>query len=137
MTLCGFLAYLLSGLGLGGAALLLPVLSRFTDLSSARADTMIAYLPAALAACVVHGLKGKRPKTEMLALLPVGLMGAVLGGLAAGRLPVKIFRYAYGAFLLFFGLKMLINGTKVGETLKNWKIFSKIRKIFCKFFNFF
>ena len=137
MIFIGFLAYLLAGLGLGGAALLLPLLTAFTDLSSARADTMIAYLPAALASSAVHWLKGKRPRETMMALLPWGLLGSAVGGMIAGKLPIKFLRFAYGIFLLFFGSKMLLMGTKIGGLLKNWKIFSKIRKIFCKFFDFF
>lgn len=136
MLLFGFLAYLLAGLGLGGAALLLPLLSRFTEISAARADAMIAYLPAALAASVVHGIKGKRPNDKMMRLLPLGLVGAVIGGLIAGHLSTGILRVSYGVFLLVYGIKMLFSVKRINEICKKWKFSSKIMKIFCKFFNF-
>ena len=109
--LIGFLCFLCAGMGLGGGALLIPLLVNFFDFpqGSAQYVGLIAYIPASICA-VIYGLKNKDLQyAKILPLIPLGLLGAFLGAFFAMKIQGEQLRKLYGIFMIFFGAYMLFS----------------------------
>ena len=92
----GLCAGIVAGMGMGGGTLLIPVLTLALGLEqhAAQGVNVIAFLPAAVAALVVHAKAGR---LQLRACVPIILAGA----LACWRLPGL---GACSAFFLSFWL---------------------------------
>lgn len=118
MTVLGFvlgvLAGAAAGLGLGGSALLVPVLVFALGVPQLAAQTagLYGFIPAAAVSTYVN-YREKRINIRQLLLL--GLPGAltVFGGAQlAFLLSGAALRLVFGAFLLLFGLVLFISGIR-------------------------
>ena len=110
----GFLCFLCAGMGLGGGALLIPILVDFFGFSQSSAQYvgLIAYIPASICA-VIYGVKNNDLKySKILPLIPLGLLGAVIGAFIATKIQGEMLRKFYGIFMIFFGAYMLFAAFK-------------------------
>lgn len=110
-ALAGAAAGIANGLfGAGGGMVLLPLLTRLTDLSEQEcfANSVCMILPMSLVSAGVYLLRGGGFTG---AAIPY-LIGGAVGGLAAGvllkRLPTKLLHKALGIFILWGGLRLLL-----------------------------
>ena len=112
--LMGVLSGIISGMGMGGGTLLIPMLTIWGGLAQlqAQAVNLAAYLPAALLAVWRHKKAGlldlKAAKTVCL----WGLLGAAAGVAAALLVPEQWLRRGFGGFLLLLGIWQLVLGEK-------------------------
>ena len=118
LATAGFLSGILSGMGVGGGMILIPVLTIFAGASQHTAQTVNLYyfIPSAAAALVVH-IKNKNIETK--AALPMIICGApfaALGAYLAVRLSPRILGKLFAAFIFVFGC---------GEIFKSVKLFKK------------
>ena len=109
--LAGAAAGLVNGLfGGGGGSVLLPLLNRWGTLAprAAFATCLAAIYPMC---CVSAGvcLFQVRPALEtVLPYLAGGLAGGVAGGLTFQKVPVRLLKALFGAFLVYGGVRYLL-----------------------------
>lgn len=110
----GFLSGIISGMGIGGGAILIPALILAENISqqTAQGINLTYFIPTAIIALFVH-LKNKSIETKnALFLGAAGLPGAVLGAYLAGSLKSDLLRRMFGFFLLAVGIYEIFKGLK-------------------------
>ena len=117
-VLIGFFSGIVSGMGIGGGAILIPALI-FTsgiDQKLAQGINLVYFLPTAVIALIIH-LNNKNVDTSAAAIIGAsGCLGAVLGSLIAMRLGNDLLRRMFGIFLLFIGIREIIKGLRSPKT---------------------
>jgi uncharacterized membrane protein YfcA len=100
--LAGLAAGLLSGMGMGGGTVLIPILTLLLsmDQHAAQGVNMIVFLPGALLALWIHRRDGRLAVKEGLSLLLWGVMGAAAGAYIATCLSAEWLKKAFGVFLI-------------------------------------
>jgi len=120
LVLVGFAAGIISGMGIGGGAILIPALTiifRMTQ-QNAQMVNLLYFIPTALLAVCIHKKSGnleKRnlPENEKNRLLPLilwGLFGALPGALIAVKIEAAYLRKGFAVFLLIVGLYEMRKG---------------------------
>lgn len=108
-TVVGALSGVIASMGLGGGFVLLIWLTLHDGMPQRQAQgvNLLFFLPIALISVVMHLRSGLIDKRLVLAMIPGGVAGAVLGALASQMVGNDILRKIYAVFLLFFGLREL------------------------------
>ena len=112
--LIGFLSGIISGMGIGGGAILIPALIMIQKISqqSAQGINLTYFIPTALLALFVH-LKNKSINLKTALIIGIsGLPGAIFGSLLATGLKSHLLRQFFGYFLLFVGIYEILKGIK-------------------------
>ncbi len=108
----GFFSGIISGMGIGGGAILIPALIITQKISqqTAQGINLTYFIPTAVAALIIH-LKNKNIKVKTALVLGIsGLPGAFLGALFAGWLGDGILRRMFGFFLMLVGIYEIFKG---------------------------
>jgi uncharacterized membrane protein YfcA len=106
ITLIGFFAGIVGGMGIGGGTILIPSLVFFigTKQQIAQSVNLISFVPTAIVAILVH-LKHKNIEVKIiLKLILLGCIGAVAGSALAVNLDSNILKKAFGIFLFIMGV---------------------------------
>lgn len=106
LIMAGFLSGIISGMGIGGGAILIPALYLISDISqkTAQGINLVYFIPTAICAVIVH-LKNKNIKLkETLIIGSFGICGALLGVFFASNLRDGTLRRIFGVFLALVGL---------------------------------
>lgn len=110
-ALCGAAAGVANGLfGAGGGMVLLPLLSRLTEVKGHEsfASCVCIILPLSLVSAGVYALRGGGFALESVPYLIGGALGGVIAGLVLKRLPTKWLHRILGAFILWGGARLLL-----------------------------
>ncbi len=102
------------GMGLGGGAVLIPVLTLFLNMPQKQAQVinLIYFVPTAVIALTDH-IKNKRIEKNILPpMTAAGVMGCIIGAFAAMLLSGGILRRMFGLFMLIMGIRELVIGIK-------------------------
>jgi len=112
--LAGLAAGVISGMGMGGGTLLIPILTLLLGVSqhSAQGVNMLAFLPGAILAIFIHRKNGRICFKAALPLLISGAIGAVGGALLAACLTGDWLRRGFGAFLVVLAFVQWRSGEK-------------------------
>jgi uncharacterized membrane protein YfcA len=112
LYITGFLAGILSGMGVGGGSLLVPVLlaAGQANQTTAQGVCLASFLPVAFSAVITHFRQKQIDVSFLPKLLPWAVTGAVLGALGAGWLPLPWLRGFFGAFLCLLGGYEFLSG---------------------------
>ena len=105
LILAGFAAGVISGMGMGGGIILIPVLTLLLGFEQKQAQGMnlIFFIPTALFALTVH-FKNKMIKYDTaLKISAGGVVGAGLGAYLAMRFSPDLLRTIFGVFLILAG----------------------------------
>ncbi len=111
LFLIGIISGIISGMGIGGGAILIPTLLFFTNLSQQEAQgiNLIVFIPVAIAALIVH-IKEKNVDFKLAFWIIIsGIVGAILGSKIALKIDSNLLRKLFAIFLLFIGLYELLN----------------------------
>ena len=111
LFLIGVISGIISGMGIGGGAILIPTLLFFTDLSQQEVQgiNLIVFIPVAIAALIVH-IKEKNVDFKLAFWIIIsGIVGAILGSKIALKIDSNVLRKLFAIFLLFIGLYELLN----------------------------
>lgn len=110
----GLAAGIISGMGIGGGILLIPVLLFWGGLGQKEAQmvNLIYFLPTAVMALVVHVRAQRIAKQIWKPILLGGLLGAGAGSLLAIWMRADWLRWIYGIFLILMGLSEVRKGRK-------------------------
>lgn len=106
LFLSGVISGIISGMGIGGGAILIPILTLLFDFEQKLAQNinLIYFIPTAIIAIFVH-LKNKTiQKQGLLKIILLGIIGAILGSFIALNLEGEMLKKIFGWFLLFMGL---------------------------------
>lgn len=107
IILAGFLAGIISGMGIGGGAVLIPALTFFLGLEQKNAQcvNLMYFIPTAVFALIVH-IKNKNIKIKpAVPILIFAVIGAVIGGIIAVRLESSFLKKLFGAFLAILAVR--------------------------------
>ena len=111
--LIGLISGVISGMGIGGGAVLIPalVLINNTAQQTAQGINLVYFIPTAIASLFVH-FKNKNIDIKTAVIVgSFGLIGSVTGAIAAGVIEDNILKRIFGIFLF---------GTGVYEVCQNF-----------------
>lgn len=104
--LAGLFSGVVSGMGIGGGAILIPVLTMFLDVGqqAAQCANLVYFIPTAIAALIIH-IKNK--SVDFKAALPIigfGVVGAIAGSWIAVYMSADVLRRIFAVFLFAMGI---------------------------------
>ena len=116
-VIVGFLAAVISAMGMGGGGILLIYLSAFTSTPQLKAQgvNLIYFIPIAIVSLVFHIKNGFIKKKESLFMIASAVPTAALGAFLSGNIDQDILRKGLALFLLFLGLKEIITSFRKKE----------------------
>ena len=109
-TLIGVLTGVLSGFGVGGGTLLLIYLTTFAGMeqTAAQGINLLYFLPAAATALPSHVRNGYIQTRTAFPAMVAGLVCSAAAAWIATALDVELLRRFFGVFLLFIGIRELL-----------------------------
>jgi len=113
-VLAGFASGIISGMGIGGGAILIPALTIFLGMEQQAAQkiNLLYFLPTAAIALRTHSKNGNIEKKGLLRLTLYGLVGAVAGALIAVQIDGNYLRKGFAVFLLCMAAYEITKGYK-------------------------
>ena len=104
-VITGFFSGIISGMGIGGGAVLIPMLIIIEGISQQMAQglNLTYFIPTAVVSLIVH-IKNKNVELKTAWIIGgCGVLGALAGAYLAVSLGGVFLRKAYGVLLLFVG----------------------------------
>lgn len=114
LFLIGLASGIISGMGIGGGAILIPALVFFVnpDQHIAQSVNPLFFIPTAVIALIVH-IKNKRVNFKLtIPIVIFGLVGAFLGSKLAVSLSGASLKRYFGMFLLILGFYEMVRKDK-------------------------
>ncbi len=104
--LAGLFSGVLSGMGMGGGTVLIPILTLFLSMGqhAAQGVNMLAFLPGAALALFIHRRDGRLKAKTAFPLLIWGGIGAIGGAFLATCLDAEWLKKAFGIFLIILSV---------------------------------
>ena len=108
----GFAAGVISGMGIGGGAILIPALTILFGMTQQKAQmiNLLYFIPTALLAVGVHKKSGNIERKDLPPLIGWGLLGALPGALLAVKVDANYLRKGFAVFLLAVGVYEIRKG---------------------------
>ena len=106
LFIAGLLSGAVSGMGIGGGVILIPVLTAFFGMSQKNAQyiNLLYFIPVAVCALIVHAKNKRLNYKYALYTILGGLLASVIGSLIAMSISMKLLRKLFGYFLFVIGL---------------------------------
>ena len=96
-------------MGAGGGMLAVPILKKTgLDQRKAQANAIAIILPISIVSCVMYLIRGNVQISDALPFLPGGILGAVIGTFLLSKLPTKLLKKIFAAFMIWAGVRLLI-----------------------------
>lgn len=111
----GILSGLTTSWGLGGGALLIPLLVNFIGIDQhiAQATNLIFFIPTALCSVIVNS-KNKLVKYKLaLQVIIYGIIGTIIGSIISNKLNKIFLRKIFGILLLIIAIMEMYNFYKM------------------------
>ncbi len=112
--LIGFCSGIISGMGIGGGAILIPALVFFehTAQQTAQGINLVYFLPTAVASLIIH-IRNKNVDLKTAAVIGgSGVIGAAGGAWLAMGLSNDLLRRLFGWFLILIGIYEIVKGIR-------------------------
>lgn len=111
----GLISGIISGMGIGGGAILIPILTLFFGMEQKIAQNinLIYFIPTAIIAICIHTKNKNVEKNGLFKIIIFGILGAIIGSIIAINLKGEILKKFFGWFLLFMGLNEIFKKGKV------------------------
>jgi uncharacterized membrane protein YfcA len=112
--LAGLASGVISGMGIGGGAILIPALVFFMgmDQHGAQGINLVFFIPTAVIALIIHIRNHKIDFRTAIPVTAAGFAGAFFGSQLAVSLSSLVLRKWFGAFLLIMGFYEMIRKSK-------------------------
>ncbi len=120
LFLIGLASGIISGMGIGGGAILIPALVIFIkpEQHIAQSVNLLFFIPTAVTALIIH-IKNKRIDFKMaVPIIISGFLGAFLGSSLALNLPGPMLRRWFGIFLCAMGVYEMFRKDGKGQAKK-------------------
>lgn len=114
IILIGLAAGVISGMGIGGGAILIPALVFFVNPEQhvAQSVNLLFFIPTAIVALAIH-IKHRSIDFKIgIPIVLFGLAGAIIGSKLALALNAELLRRIFGVFLLGMGLYEIFGKNK-------------------------
>ena len=113
-VLTGLASGVVSGMGIGGGAILIPALTIFLGMEQQAAQkiNLLFFLPTAAIALRTHTKNGNIEKKGLLRLTLYGLAGAAAGAFIAVQIDGAYLRKGFAIFLLGMAAYEIVKGYK-------------------------
>ena len=111
----GFFSGIISGMGIGGGAILIPGLILLQDVSQqvAQGINLVYFLPTAAVSLFIH-IKNKNVELKTALIIGLsGILGAAGGSLIVIRLSGGLLRRMFGIFLFLIGVYEVVKGIRM------------------------
>lgn len=120
VILIGLAAGIISGMGIGGGAILIPALVLFVkpEQHVAQSVNLLFFIPTAVVALTIHIKHKSVDFKKGIPILLFGLGGAVLGAKIALSINGELLRKFFGVFLLAMGLYEIFGKEKARKSRK-------------------
>ena len=118
-VIAGFTSGIISGMGIGGGAVLIPALLMIADISqkTAQGINLIYFIPTAVCALAVH-IRQKNVEVKTALIIGVfGVFGSLAGAWSASVINDGLLRRIFGVFLAGIGVYEIFCGLK-GDFVK-------------------
>lgn len=105
LTILGFLAGIIGGMGMGGGTILIPALVLFghIDPKIAQSVNLLSSIPMTIFALIIH-IRSKNVVFSLVIPIAIfGVLGAICGSFVANYLSSEILKKVFGIFLLIVG----------------------------------
>ena len=102
LTILGFLAGIIGGMGMGGGTILIPALVQFPhiDPKIAQSVNLLSSIPMTIFALIIH-IRNKNVVFSLVIPIAIfGVLGAICGSFVANYLSSEILKKVFGGFLL-------------------------------------
>ena len=119
--LFGIISGIITGLGVGGGAILILLLSLFFNLEqhTAQAINLVFFIPTAISAIIINA-KHKNIDYKLASTIIIfGIIGAAIGAIVAQQINSYYLRKIFAVFILIIAAK---------EIFEIYKVYSKERK---------
>ena len=106
VILAGVASGIISGLGIGGGVILIPILVMLLNVAqqTAQGVNLLYFIPTAIIALVIH-FKNKLVDKKLAVILAIsGILGALAGSFVAVRMQNGVLQKIFAGFLLIIGL---------------------------------
>jgi uncharacterized membrane protein YfcA len=110
LVVVGLVAGLSSGLfGVGGGVVIVPALVALVgfDQRLAHGTSLTAILPISVASTIGYGLSGEVSWSSVIPIAAGAVLGALVGSVLLGRLPLSTLRLGFSAVLLLSAIRMV------------------------------
>ena len=108
--ICGIIAGIVSGMGMGGGTILITFLTCFYDVNQlvAQASNIIFFIPTSIIASIVN-IRNKKINWKIAIPLSIsGVLGAIFGSNLANKIEVKILKKCFAIFLIIIAIYEII-----------------------------
>lgn len=114
LFLTGLFSGIISGMGIGGGAVLIPAIAIFTSLTQQEAQgiNLIVFIPSSIFALAIHVKNKNIAAGKVFPLILWGILGAIAGAIAAIFIPPALLRKIFSVFLFLAGFYELF-GKKI------------------------
>ncbi len=126
-AIAGVFGGILGGMGMGGGTVLIPLLSIFyaVEQHTAQAVNLIAFLPMAVVAIIIHCKNGLIEFKGLLYLIVPAVLLSAGGSFVASFIEGDLLKRLFGGFLIALSAFQVVTGlkrTKNADEEKNEKI---------------
>ncbi len=106
----GFFSGILSGMGVGGGMLLIPLLKMFFDISqkNAQAVNLFSFIPASIGALIIHIKKKNVDFKAAVPMIITGIPFSLLGAYLCIKISPDLLEKLFGVFILIFGVREIL-----------------------------
>lgn len=113
-AIVGFLTGVIASMGLGGGFVLMIWLTMFAGVEqrAAQGINLLFFLPIALVSLIIHIKGGLIDKSLLKKYIFGGIVGAILGTVAAQLIANELLSKLFSLFLLAFGVRELLSANK-------------------------
>lgn len=107
--LIGFFSGIIGGMGVGGGAILIPLLRLIEgiDQKTAQSVNLLYFIPTALAAVIIHTKQKSIKWKPLLPIIFCGMVGGLIGGVIAMKIAPPMLGKMFGGFLLVLSVREL------------------------------
>ena len=112
--LTGLFSGIISGMGIGGGAILIPALIMLEKVNQqvAQGINLVYFIPTAVVSLIVH-IRRKNVEIKTAFIIGAsGILGAVFGSVIAKNIHSDILGKLFGIFLLAIGIYEIFKGLK-------------------------
>lgn len=105
----GFFSGILSGMGIGGGAILIPSLLYFKDITQQQAQitNLLYFIPTAVISLFFHKKNGNLETKILKPIIIFGIFGAIIGSIIAINIKPDYLKKIFGVFLFAIGINEL------------------------------
>ena len=112
LAMIGFVSVIISGMGIGGGAVLIPALIIFLNFSQTNAQGMnlVYFIPCAVISIIIHCKNKLIEFSVFKKVIVLALLGGIFGAWIAVIINQGILRKIFAVFLIIMGTKEILTG---------------------------